>query len=74
MVAKMGAPISSFNEFETTLNNIKGQPSLMVFLLYDSRPSHSAVAEFTAQQTIWIDEEEIRCRCKRGTLLKTDTL
>ena len=52
----MGVPVTGYDDFERKLENLAHRRSLMVFLLYDSRPTQQVVAEFTKMQGEWIDE------------------
>lgn len=52
----MGVPIFNFNDFERKFNILKEKRSIFGLLLYDSRLSHQAVADFAFTRRDWFDE------------------
>jgi hypothetical protein len=52
----MGVPVYSFDDFSNKFQELRQKKKLFGFFLYDSRPTHDVIEQFTRERHDWLDE------------------
>ena len=52
----MGVPVYSFDDFSNKFQDLRLKKKLFGFFLYDSRPTHEVIEQFTQKRHDWLDE------------------